>query len=258
MQLWTIPNMFEYIYKVQKRLEQYLSWMWRYDHVLLLPSSSPSDHPSSGQAVQGGQSSTQNPQIHSQSMYVPSFMHPPFILPSLGLIQSKCTLGEHKCIGVDSKSHCIPGFVLLYPAVFRVWGREYEWGRHETWQKHTLDIYLCILNRILAPPTLPGLGEGDLRGRRRGGGEHAHCDTTKEGNAKIPYGTSNHSTQHEFLMVSPFLECLIRSLGSWPHCWAPDKIIIYSSTWDVFLMRFNVSLILRNIVINSPSYSISS
>ena len=47
-------------------------------------------------------------------------MYPPFILPSLDLIQSKCTLGEHKCIGVDSKSQCIPGFVLLYPAVFRV------------------------------------------------------------------------------------------------------------------------------------------
>ena len=40
-------------------------------------------------------------------------------------------------------------------------------------------------------PTLPRLGEGDLRGRRRGGGEHAHCDTTKEGNAKIPFGTLN-------------------------------------------------------------------
>ena len=68
-------------------------------------------------------------------------MHPPFILPSLGLIQSKCTLGEHKCIGVDSKSHCIPGFVLLYPAVFRVWGKEYQWGRLETWYKHTLSMY---------------------------------------------------------------------------------------------------------------------
>ena len=124
-------------------------------------------------------------------MSVPSFMHPPFILPSLDLIQSKCTLGEHKCIGVDSKSHCIPGFVLLYPAVFRVWGKEYEWGRHETWYIHTLSMHLCILSRTLAPPALPGLGEGDLRGRRRGGGEHGHCDTIKEGNSKSSFGTLN-------------------------------------------------------------------
>ena len=58
-------------------------------------------------------------------------------------------------------------------------------------------------------------------------------------------------------MVSPFLESLIRSLGSWPHCWPPNEIIIYSSTWDVFLTRFNVSLILSNIVLNLPSHRIS-
>ena len=39
------------------------------------------------------------------------------------------------------------------------------------------------------PPALPGLGEGDLRGRRRGGGEHGHCGTIKGGNAKMPFGT---------------------------------------------------------------------
>ena len=67
------------------------------------------------------------------------------------------------------------------------------------------------------PPAFPGLGEGDLRGRRRGGGEHGHCDTIKEENAKIPFGTLNYSIWDKSLIVSPFLESLIRSLGSWPH-----------------------------------------
>ena len=119
-------------------------------------------------------------------------------------------------------------------------------------------MHQWILSGGLTPPALPGLGEGDLRGRRRGGGEHGHCDTIKEGNAKRSFETLNQSIWDEFLIVSPFLESLIRSLGIWPHCWPPNEIIIYSSTWDVFLTRFNVSLILRNIVINSPSYSISS
>ena len=119
-------------------------------------------------------------------------------------------------------------------------------------------MHQWILSGTLTPPTLPGLGEGDLRGRRRGGGEHGHCDTIKEGNAKITFGTLNYSIWDKFLIVSPFLESLIRSLGSWPHCWAPNEIIIYSSTWDVSLTRFNMSLRLRNIVPNSPSHSISS
>ena len=118
-------------------------------------------------------------------------------------------------------------------------------------------MHKWILSGILAPPALPGLGEGDLRGRRRGGGEHGHCDTIKEGNAKIPSVTLNQSIWDEFLIVSPFLESLIRSLGSWPHCWPSNKIIIYWSTWDVFLTRFDVSLTLNNIVLNSPSYRIS-
>ena len=58
----------------------------------------------------------------------------------------------------------------------------------------------------------------DTRGRRRGGGEHGHCDTIKEGNSKSSFGTLNESIWDEFLIVSPFLESLIRSLGSWPHC----------------------------------------
>ena len=60
---------------------------------------------------------------------------------------------------------------------------------HETWYKHALSMYLCILSEILTLPALPGLGEGDLRGRRRGGGEHGHCGTIKGGNAKMPFGT---------------------------------------------------------------------
>ena len=119
-------------------------------------------------------------------------------------------------------------------------------------------MHLWILSGTFTLPALPGLEEGDMRGRRRGGGEHGHCDTIKEGNAKIPFGTLNKSIWDEFLIVSPFLESLIRSLGSWPHCWPSNEIIIYSSTWDVFLTCFNVSLILSNIVPNSPSHSISS
>ena len=118
-------------------------------------------------------------------------------------------------------------------------------------------MHQWILSGGWTTPALPGLGEGDLRGRRRGGGEHGHCDTIKKGNAKIPFGTLNYSIWDKFLIVSPFLESLIRSLGSWPHCWPPNEIIIYSSTWDVFLTRFNVSLILSNIVLNSPSHRIS-
>ena len=118
-------------------------------------------------------------------------------------------------------------------------------------------MYLWILSGTFTLPALPGLGEGDLRGRRRGGGEHGHCDTIKEGNAKIPFGTLNQSIWDEFLIVSPFLESLIRSLGSWPHCWATNEIIIYLGTWDVSLTRFNVSLILNNIVPNSPSSRMS-
>ena len=118
-------------------------------------------------------------------------------------------------------------------------------------------MHQWILSGTFTLPALPGLGEGDLRGRRRGGGEHGHCDTIKEENAKIPFGTLNYSIWDKSLIVSPFLESLIRSLGSWPHCWPPNEIIIYSSTWDVFLTRFNVSLTLNNIVLNSPSYRIS-
>ena len=62
---------------------------------------------------------------------------------------------------------------------------------HETWYRHALGMHKWILSRTLAPPALPGLGEGDLRGRRRGGGEHGHCDTIKEGNAIISFGTLN-------------------------------------------------------------------
>ena len=98
---------------------------------------------------------------------------------------------------------------------------------HETWYKHALSMYLWILSETLTPPALPGLGEGDLRGRRRGGGEHGHCDTIKEENAKIPFGTLKQSIWNKFLIASPFLESLIRSLGSWPHCWPPNEIIIY-------------------------------
>ena len=128
---------------------------------------------------------------------------------------------------------------------------------HETWYIHALSMYLWILSGTFTLPALPGLGEGDLRGRRRGGGEHGHCDTIKGGNTKIPFGTLNQSIWDEFLIAIPFLESLIRSLGSWPHCWPPNGIIIYSSTWDVFLTRFNVSLILSNIVPNSPSHRIN-
>ena len=62
---------------------------------------------------------------------------------------------------------------------------------HETGYIHALTMYLWILSETLTPSTLPGLGEGDLRGRRRGGGEHGHCDTINEGNAIIPSGTLN-------------------------------------------------------------------
>ena len=65
------------------------------------------------------------------------------------------------------------------------------------------------------------------RRRRRGGGEHGHCDTIKEGNAKSSFRTLNQSIWDEFLIVSLFLESLIRSLERWPHCWHPNVIIIY-------------------------------
>ena len=144
-------------------------------------------------------------------------MHPPFILPSLGLIQSKCTLGEHKCIGVDSKSHCIPGFVLLYPAVFRVWGKEYQWGRLETWYKHTLSMYQCILSEILTPPALPGLRRGDLKGRRRGGGAHGHISTSRTDIALISFAPCRYIQTCWGSSIIAFITPLITPWSAWPQ-----------------------------------------
>ena len=81
-------------------------------------------------------------------MFLPILMYPPLILPSLDLIQSKHTVGVYKCIGVHTKSQCIPGFVVLFSAVFSVCGKEYQWGRYRNSHRHTLNMCQWILSKI--------------------------------------------------------------------------------------------------------------
>ena len=155
----------------QKEFWHPLPWWCHSGHVLLLPSSSPSNHPPSGQTVQG------EPMFHSESIdtysrYVSTKFHVlPFDTPCPRLWTLLGIAAQTRvCTETWSQHQCTCAH-LLY--IWTVWGLEKGVWMGETWNLVQTCFGYAQMDfewNIGSPCTAwPGGGwfEGEEEGRRR-------------------------------------------------------------------------------------------